>query len=76
MLLLLLSPALTPLSLLAAEVMLMVEQHSSSILRQVTAILSENINSVVPIPVGEGVDAVIVVVILELVQDRCAKKEN
>ena len=31
---------------------------------------------VISIPVGEGVYAVIVVVILELVQDRCAKKEN
>ena len=36
----------------------------------------DQLGPVVAIPVGQGVDTVIVVVILQLVQDRCAKKEN
>ena len=36
----------------------------------------DELSPIVAIPVGQGVDTVIVVVILQLVQDRCAKKEN
>ena len=36
----------------------------------------DELRPVVAIPVGVGVDTIIAVVILEFVQDRCAKKEN
>lgn len=36
----------------------------------------EHLGPVVPVPVVVGVDAVVVVVILQLVEDGCAKEEN